>query len=118
MIGAGAAICWIVPRLCLRLPSRRIRLHRRHRRDIGLTGHRRACRCGLGAALQQLQAILELAVAVFQLLVLAGELPQPILELLNAHLRIDIVGLRERLRRCQRQHRGHCRGAGNLMKSR
>jgi len=33
-----------------------------------------------------------------QLLVLAGELPQPVLQLLDAHFRIRIVGLRQGLR--------------------
>jgi hypothetical protein len=47
---------------------------------------------------------------VLQFLVLAGELPQLALELLDPHLRIAIVGLRQRARRqrlrSQRQHRG------------
>ena len=49
---------------------------------------------GLCAALKRPQALLELPVPVLQFLVLAGELPQLILELLNAHFRIDI-GLRQ-----------------------
>ena len=71
---------------------------------------------GLRAALQRPQALLELPVAVLQFLVLAGELPQLILELLDAHFRVGIVGLRQHLRR-QRQHRGDRHGAGSSMKS-
>ena len=65
------------------------------------------------------QALLELPVAILQFLILAGELPQLILELLNAHLRIVVIGLRQRecLANDKRQHRGHRRGAGNSMKS-
>ena len=47
------------------------------------------------AALQQPQAVLELPVAVLQFLVLAGELPQLIFQLLDPHFRIAIVGLRQ-----------------------
>jgi hypothetical protein len=72
-----------------------------------------------GATLQRPQTVFELAVAVLQLLVLAGELPQLVLELLNAHFRIRILrkgpggqGLRR-----QHQHRGDRRGAGSFMKS-
>ena len=46
------------------------------------------------AALERPQAIFELPVAVLQLLILAGELPQLILELLNSHFRVDVIGLR------------------------
>ncbi|HKB82643.1 MAG TPA: hypothetical protein VKD04_05485, partial [Burkholderiales bacterium] len=76
----------------------------------GLTGH------GLRAALKQSQALFELPVAVLQFLILAGELPQLILKLLNPHFRIGILGLGERLR-TKREHRGHGRGACNSMKS-
>ncbi len=79
--------------------------------DGGLTPGR-----GLGAALKQPQALFELPVAVLQLFILAGELPQLILKLLNPHFRVGIVGLRESLR-TKRQHRGHRRGAHNSMKS-
>ena len=44
------------------------------------------------------QPLFELTVAVLQFLVLAGELPQLVLKLLNSHFRVDIVGLREGLR--------------------
>ena len=79
----------------------------------------------LRAALKHLQAIFELAVAILQFLVLAGELPQLILELLNAHRRIFVIGLRQDCcaetcctnLRTKRQHRRHCRDAGNSMKS-
>jgi hypothetical protein len=70
----------------------------------------------LRAALQRSQPIFELPVAVLQFFILAGELPQLILKLLNSRFRIDIIGLRERLR-TQREHRRQCRGACNLMKS-
>jgi hypothetical protein len=70
----------------------------------------------LGAAPELPQALLELPVAILQLLVLAGDLPQLILKLLNSHFRVDIVGLRKCLR-AKRQHRGENRGAGNSMKS-
>ena len=52
---------------------------------------------GLRTALQRLQPLFELPVAVLQLLVLAGELPQLILKLLDAHFRVDGVGLRKSL---------------------
>src|SRR5436190_1749878 len=73
-------------------------------RDTGLDGARLAGGAGLGgggglstgsslrAALNHSQALFELPVAIVQLLVLAGELTQPVLELLNSHFRI--VGLR------------------------
>jgi len=51
-----------------------------------------------------------------QLLILASELPQLILELLNPHFRVDILGLREGMR-TKRQHRGDGRSARNSMKS-
>jgi hypothetical protein len=69
---------------------------------------------GWRAALKRPQAVFELPVAVLQLLILAGELPQLILKLLNSHFRI--IGLRRYLRG-QRQHRGDGRGARNSMKS-
>jgi len=73
------------------------------RRAIGRTGrHRRGVRrssrpsrSGLHAGLKLPQALFELAVAILQLFVLAGQLPQLILEPLDAHFRIDIIGLRE-----------------------
>ena len=54
---------------------------------------------GLRAALKQPQAIFELPIAILQLLILAGELPQLILKLLNPHFRVDPIGLCEGLRR-------------------
>jgi hypothetical protein len=87
----------VVTRLGLWLPERRIRLYRRRRGDAGLTDGRLTAGGGLRAALKQLQAIFELPVAVLQLLILAGELPQLIFKLLNSQFRVDIIGLRERL---------------------
>jgi hypothetical protein len=52
-----------------------------------------------------------------QFLVLAGELAQPILKLLDSHFQVRIVGLLGEGRRSKRQHRGQGRGAGNSMKS-
>jgi hypothetical protein len=83
----------------LRLP--RCRLHRRSGGDAGLDHGRLTCggltgrntRC---ATLKRPQALLKLPVAVLQLFVLAGELPQLIFELLDAHFRVDLTGLRER----------------------
>ena len=78
------------------------------------------------AALERPQTVFELPVAILQLLILTGQLPQLILKLLNAHRRIFVVGLREDLLcksplwqclRAKRQHRRHCRDAGNSMKS-
>ena len=46
------------------------------------------------AAAERPQALFELAVAVLQLLVLAGELPQLVLQLLDPHFQVDIIGLR------------------------
>jgi len=89
------------------LPTAWRELHRRRRRDAGLgdtrlrdtwLGHTWLSAGGdLRAALKRPQAVLELAVAVLQFLVLAGELAQLILELLNAHFRVDGIGLRQSL---------------------
>ena len=95
---------------------RRTGLHRRRRGDAGLGDGRLSAGGGLRAALKLPQALFELPVAVLQLLVLAGELPQLVLELLDAHFRVGSSDCAERLRR-QRQHRGDRRGAGNSMKS-
>ena len=89
----------LVTGLRLRLP--RGRLHRRSGGDAGLHHGRLTCggltgrntRC---ATLKRPQALLKLPVAVLQLFVLAGELPQLIFELLDAHFRVDLTGLRER----------------------
>ena len=101
------------------LPIGRIWLHDG---DIGLLGNGwRSAGSTLGAALKQFQALFELPVTILQFLVLAGELPQLILKLLNPDFRINVVGLGERRqtqdRRTQHQHRGDSRGARNLMKS-
>ena len=81
-------------RLDLGLPERwRSRLRRGCRGDIGLgCGGRSAGGC-LRTTLQRPQPLLELPVAVLQLLVLAGELAQPVLQLLDSQLRIGIIGL-------------------------
>ena len=64
---------------------------------IARLDHRLRPGSGLRAALKRLQSFFELLVAVLQLLVLAGELPQLILKLLNAHFRVDGIGLRQSL---------------------
>ncbi len=104
----------VIPRLGRWLPIGRVRLHRRSRGDVGLGDSGLTAGGGWRATLQRPQAIFELPVAVLQLLVLAGELPQLILKLLNSHFRV--IGLRRYLRG-QRQHRGDCRGVRNSMKS-
>ena len=83
----------IIAGLGRRLPIGRIRLHRRHGGDIGLGDGRRSAGSALGAALKQLQAVFELPVAILQFFILAGELPQLILKLLNPGFRVDILGL-------------------------
>jgi len=102
----------VITRLGLRRPIHRIRLDRGSRSDVGLADSRLTAGRGLRAALKQPQALFELPVSVLQLLILAGELPQLILELLNPHFRINILGLRESVR-TQRQHRGHGHGMCN-----
>ena len=94
-------------RLGRRLPRRECRLRRSRRSHAGR---------GRRAALKRLQAIFELAVAVLQLLVLAGELPQLILKLLDSHFQVGIVGLLGKGVRAQGQHRGQGRGAGNSVR--
>jgi hypothetical protein len=78
------------------------------------------------ACLKLPQAIFELPVAVLQLLILASQLPQLILELLNPHRRVFIIGLRQNLlrqdllrqgARTKRQHRRQSRDARNSVKS-
>jgi hypothetical protein len=87
----------LIARLGLRLPKRRIRLQRGSGCNTGLS-HGSLTGAGAGrAALKRPQAVLELPVAVLQLFILAGELPQLILKLLDPHFRIDIIGLREGL---------------------
>jgi len=106
----------IITRLALWLPDRRVRLHRRRRGNVGLGDGRLTDGRARRAALKRPQAILELPVAVLQFLILSGELPQLILKLLNSHFRVDVIGLRQRLRG-QRQHGGDGRRARKLMKS-
>ena len=81
--------------LRLGLPGGRIGLDRgRHRGHAGLS-HRRLAGRGYGSSATKLpQALLELAVAILQFLVLAGHLPKLVFEALDAHLQIRIVGLR------------------------
>ena len=99
--------------LGLRLPIGRIGLrHRRRRGHAGLGDGRLAAGCRRRAA-ELPQALFELAVAVLQFLVLAGQLPQLVFQPLDPHFRIGIVGLRESLGR-QSQHRGNRRSAGRL----
>jgi len=59
------------------------------RRRSGGNGGRRACR------LQLLQLLLEHPIPMLQFLVLPGQRPQLVFQLLNADFRIDVV-LRER----------------------
>ena len=87
----------IITRLDLWLSKGRIRLHRRSRRDVGLGDRGLTAGSYLRAALKQPQAIFELPVAILQLLILAGELPQLILKLLNPHFRVETFGLGEGL---------------------
>jgi hypothetical protein len=73
----------------------------------------------LRTALKHPQALFELPVAILQFLVLPGELPQLIFELLDPRLRIDIVGLRERRRipgeNAQPEYRDQRGSAGGFM---
>ncbi|MHC2743323.1 hypothetical protein ACVMFA_009132 [Bradyrhizobium liaoningense] len=99
------------------------------RRDLGwcyLGGrHRRNVRClagrGLRTAFERTQPLLELAIAILQLFVLAGELAQLVLQPLDPHLGVGIIRLREdRLRKCgraQREQRGGRHGAGKDLNS-
>jgi hypothetical protein len=95
----------IIGRLLLHLglPGDRIGL-RRDCRDVGLTADG-----GLtaGRRTQLPQAIFELPVAILQLLILAGELPQLVLKLLDADFRIDVVRLLSERLRSGREHRDH-----------
>ncbi|MGY3456227.1 hypothetical protein ACVWW5_001677 [Bradyrhizobium sp. LM3.4] len=68
------------------------------------------------AALERPQPVLELAVAILQLFVLAGELAQLVLQPLDPHLGICIVRLREG-GRARREQRGDRHGAGKDLKS-
>ena len=59
-------------------------------REAGLSGGG-----GLRTPLKLPQPLFELPVAVLQFLVLAGELPELVLELLNAQLGVGLAGLRQ-----------------------
>jgi hypothetical protein len=76
---------------------------RRDRRDVGLGGGRLA----RWPRTELPEAVFELPVAVLQLLILTGELPQLVLKLLDADFRIDVVGLLSDRLRGGREHRGH-----------
>ena len=91
----------LVARLGLRIArlawaaGRRIGLRRRRHRGHAGLGHRRLAGRRRGRAAAELpQPLLELAVAILQFLVLAGQLPQLVFEPLDPHLEIGIVGLR------------------------
>jgi hypothetical protein len=83
----------VITRLWLWLPIGRIGLDRRCGGNAGLDGGGLAAGDGLRAAPELPQALFELPVAIQQLFVLAGELAQLILELLDSHFRV--VGLRK-----------------------
>ena len=101
-----------VARLDLRVSLRL--LCRRHRRDIGLAG-RSLSRSAARLAAELAQPLLELAVAVLQLLVLTGQLPQLVFKPLDPHLGIGIVGLGKHWCRNVEQRRDR-RGGGKKMK--
>ena len=115
------------------LPLRRAGLSlRRDSGHVGLCGL--ATRRGRRGA-KLTQPILELAVTVLQFLVLAGQLPELLLEPLDPHFCVGVVGLRlalgGTLRRTfprkrelcgrgldgQSQHHGDRRGAGSVKES-
>ena len=73
-------------------------LRRRHGRHIAL-----ARRSRRGPA-ELPQPLFELAVAVLQFLVLAGELAQLVLQLLDAHFRVGVIRLRQGLRGYRKSH--------------
>jgi hypothetical protein len=70
----------------------------------------------LRTALKLPQTLFELAVAILQLFILAGQLPQLVLEPLDTQLRIGIIGLRETGGIKAQQH-GEGRGAGHMNES-
>ena len=114
MIGGGRRDLLVVGRLLnRRLPGSRAGLLRWIGRDVGLGDGRRAARRGA----QLPEAILELPVAVLQLLILAGELSQLVLKLLDPDFRIDVVRLLSKRRRGGREHRGHHGRARSRRKS-
>ena len=98
----------------LRLPGGRRLLRRRHRGDAGL-GSRRRRRAGRssGAAAELAQAFLELPVAVLQLLILAGHLPELVLQPLDTQLKVRVLGQGGR---CDDENRGSRHGRECLVK--
>ena len=85
-----------IARLCLGLPGGRIGLSRGRRRGHAGLSHRGLAGGGCGRIATELaQAVLELAVAVLQFLVLAGQLPELVFQPLDPHLQIGIIGLRK-----------------------
>ncbi len=98
----------IVARLLgLRLPIGRIGINRGQCWHARLSGDNSLTAGCVGRrTLQPLQAILELPVAVFQFLILTGEPPQLIFQLLDPHFRIAVIGLRHSMR-CGSEHRRH-----------
>ena len=89
--------CGCLLRIAL-LPLRRGGLSRRRGRGhVGLRGRRLAARRRRRGA-ELAQPIFKLAVAVLQLLVLAGQLPELVFQPLDPHLHIGVVGLRLALR--------------------
>ena len=141
--GLGLRIALLLPRPLLRiallrialLPLRRARLNGSRRRGhVGLRHRRLAARRGRRGA-KLAQPLFELPVAVLQLLVLAGQLPELVFQPLDPHFQIGVVGLhlalRGALRRTlprerdlcgrglhrQDQHRGNRRGTGSIEKS-
>src|SRR5579859_124235 len=103
-----ALIAGLITRLGRLLVIARRGLRRRRRGDAGLLPLRRLW---VGPELPQL--LLEQLIAVLQFLVLPGELPKLLFQLLDAHLRIRIIRLSKGLRR-QKDQRGDRRGAGQL----
>jgi hypothetical protein len=102
--------------LGLRLTIGRIGLRRGRSRHAGLGSDRGRSGRALHAALELPQAFFELTIAVLQLLVLAGQLPQLVFQLLDAHFRISIIGLGKTGGR-QREQRGERRGDGHVMQT-
>jgi hypothetical protein len=102
-----------------RLPVAGIGLRRRHRGDARLSCRRRRARCCGRRGTELAQPVLELAVAVLQFLVLAGDLAKLVLQPLDAHLEVDILGQDRKNNglRSDGKHRGGGHGAADHMKS-
>ena len=86
----------------------------RHRGDVRLSCRRRRGRCCRRRGTELAQPLLKLAVTVLQFLVLAGELPKLVLQPLDAHFEVGILG---KGLRSNGEHRGGSRGAANDVKS-